>query len=104
MVAKNVAVTPGITYDFSEIVGQTITLVSAAANAQSGDGLVEGDVVAKKCTAADTCNDPNVLTQTFQIKDGPFLTGRQWKDVANALQLGLQLQGIKFDKFIIVSD
>ncbi|KAE9550045.1 hypothetical protein FO519_006746 [Halicephalobus sp. NKZ332] len=106
MVSKSVMMTPGATYDFSQIVGQRIDLVSpsSTASAKKGDGLVEGNTVTNICQGGGPCNDLYVVTQTLQIKDGPLLSGRQWKDVANALQLALQLDGVRFNRFIVVSD
>ncbi|KAE9550046.1 hypothetical protein FO519_006747 [Halicephalobus sp. NKZ332] len=105
--SKNVQVTSDTVYDFSDIKGTSIDLILPAGindNDIKSAGVVIGNTVALKCEVVNVCDTPYILTQTFQIKDGPLLSGRQWKDVANALQFGLQSEGVQFHDFIIVTD
>ena len=93
-------------YDWNNFVGQEIDVTDdkADANNVAGTGIVEGNTVALKCTdssASETTASPpsactteaNILTQSFSLKSGPTLSGKQWKEIATKLESVLNREG-----------
>uniref|UniRef100_A0A914QZT8 Uncharacterized protein n=1 Tax=Panagrolaimus davidi TaxID=227884 RepID=A0A914QZT8_9BILA len=101
-----------IDYGLDSIKGQLIDVSEDKSAAKPGDGIIESGVVANICeytepavtgttttatTTAPTpitpktikCTSltPNIIKdQEFTIKNGPTLSGRQWKDIASKLE------------------
>uniref|UniRef100_A0A914R3F4 Lipoprotein n=1 Tax=Panagrolaimus davidi TaxID=227884 RepID=A0A914R3F4_9BILA len=109
-----------IDYGLDSIKGQQINVAEDKTAAYPGDGIIESGVVANICdftgpvpTAAVsstaepiTCESltPNIIKdQEFTIKNGPTLSGRQWKDIASKLETAFREENVRLDKSIKVS-